>query len=243
LLANGIVAIPFCTGIIPIVTCVQSFVNYSRFKKLPAKVQEHFNQPKPFKIKTHDIVLGVIFLALCGLTIWKGNNGPISSGTTSGSGQAIFYSASKYKFTIDFPGKPTAHDSSGQVSGNTIPFTTYDSETNNGNQEYDIYAYNWPTKYYNFSALSQANMDSVVSGSLNGIVQGLKGSKVTASNYSKYDGHISDNASFKVSVSGGNVNGYVRVFFINNYEYGILALGSSQGQFNIFANSFHYTGN
>lgn len=245
LLTNGIIGIIYSTGLIPIIVCVQSFINYSRFKKLPKRVQDIYSKPKPYKIMRHDIILGaIVVIVLVGgayLGYWLRHHNPNVSNYASVSSQSSVYTASKYSFTIDFPGSPTATDSTLKVSGYNVPYTTYDSSIDNDTMEFDVYAYAWPTQDFNFSGLSKSNLQSAISDSLNGIVSGVKGT-ISSSNENTFSGYSAMEAIYTAPISGKNITGNIRVFFIGNNEYAINTLGASSTDFEKFANSFQYSG-
>jgi hypothetical protein len=244
LLLNCIVAVPLCVGIIPIYVCIQSINNHARFKDLPENIRALYNAPKRLHVGLRDILvlLVVIIAGVISIGFKVRHLDAVKKTTnTTASAPAPVNTASKYGFTITFPGSVSETDFSEQQSGHTVTYSTYDSTADKGSQDFDVYAYSYPTPFFNYTAQPASAMVTTVHNSLISIIQGLNGTLVN-STPSTYLGHASEDAQFTCLSLGGTITGYIRVLYIGNYEYGIFAKGSSQDAFNSFANSFQYQG-
>ncbi|HEV2402759.1 MAG TPA: hypothetical protein VGS08_01020 [Candidatus Saccharimonadales bacterium] len=247
LLFNGFLLLLLTPGILPLIVSIQSFINYGRYRKLKSKLKPKFTKHQSLHISTIQAIVFTVLIAAGIVSLVFKFRSSTTANTSSQqnnssiSQQSSLYTATNNFFTINFPGRPTVSNSSSQVSGYTVPITTYDSQVNNDSQEYDVYAYSWPSQGFDFTNLSNSDMQSALQTSSTNLVQAIKGN-VTNSNSSNHQGHPSIDTQFTTQISGNTYTGYLRVFFVGNNEYGLLALGSSQDDFNNFANSFNYTG-
>lgn len=245
LLANAIVSFPLCVGILPIYICVQSANNFNRYNELPDNVKELYSKRRLLRFKTFDIILvAVVLLAgfvSAGMKIYKINQNNSKNKAAAASIQSGNFSSSTYTFAIKFPSAPAQTDFTEQESGHTVNYSTFITSADHGAQEYEVYAYSWPSQYYNFDKLTTTALTAAVNNGLNTIVQTNNATSVT-SNDSTFMGHVSDYEQFTAPTFGSTTTGYVRVFYIGNTEYGILTRGASISQFNNFANTFQYTG-
>ncbi len=247
LLLNGFLLLALTPGIFPLIVSIQSFVNYGRYRKLKNKFKPKFSKHPSLQISTSQAIVFVVLILAGILSIGFKFSSSSNANTSAQSNNATLaqrpalFTASNNNFSINFPGTPTTSSSSQQVSGYTVPITTYDSQVNNGSQEYDVYVYNWPSQGFDFSNLSTTDMQTTLKDSASGIIQAVNGKSVNDV-FGNYDGHISLDSQFTTKISGNSYPMYLRVFFVGNNEYGIASLNSSQGDFNSFANSFSYTG-
>jgi hypothetical protein len=245
LLINGIIALPLCAFIFPIYVCVASINNYSRYKDLPRQVQELYRKRKGFKLKILEIVIVVLTLALASASLVIRTQ-DLSKQTSANDAQAtngpVVFSEPKYKFQIKFPSQPATTDFTFQDNGHVVPYTTYVSHSSDGSQDYNLYAYNWPAQYYNFSKQSTTDLAKSVSKAVDRYVLSRKGTVVNRQ-ASTYLGKPSEDAQFTSPTLSSPVKGYIRVFYIGNIEYDIITLNAQQSDFTNFANTFQYTGN
>ena len=236
LVLNGIVCLTLARGIIPLVVAVQSFIAASKYSRARKGGDIRFG--KAARIDTKQKVAFVILICLnivsIGFRVY----------TDDGSAQAVrsqtkSYSSPTDLFTVNYPGQPTVTAGAETVQGKSVPYNTYDS--NVSNQEYTIYAYTWPVDAFNFAGLSAADTQKALKGSSDGTVEGLKGTEVKSSN-SNFLGHLSYDEKFHFQNNGAQYDGYIKLFFVGNREYGLLAVGCTQDEFNTFANSFNLNG-
>jgi hypothetical protein len=247
LLLNWIISFPLCVGIIPIYICVQSFNNYNRFNNLPDNIKELYNKPKRFKIKLIDLILLIAVLIIGAVALilkinhFPGPGSPAKNPITTN--EAVIDKVSDYNFTIKFPNVVTSANLSQQVSGHNVPYVIYDSFANHNSVQYEVYTYSWPSQYFKFSQMSQPAVLAQLKSTLSSISQSLNAT-VASSSQSTFKGYISLDAQISVpNFKKTTTTSYVNVFFVDNYEYGILSIGTSRSDFNNFANTFQYDGN
>jgi hypothetical protein len=241
LLANGILSVIYILGIFPIVICVQSFINYSRFKKLPQKLQKTLSESKRYKLKPYDLILAGIFVIVTIAVLYLGvrHRNSESSSKVSNSSQAYLYKAPVNNFEIDFPAKPTVTSSTSTTSGYSIPYAVYEAYEDNSSKSFDVYVYRWPSKGFNYASMSTANLEQSESSSLNSFVETISG-KVEATSYTTILGYPATSEQFKLTLGGDSLTGYLLGFFIGNNQYSLLSIGSNSEEFNNFAGSFRY---
>jgi len=244
LILNGFISFFLCMAIIPIYICIQSVNNHSRFKDFPEKIQALYKERKGFKIKKNDLVILGVFILIAlvsfGIKEYEVSKTGSKNNTSVNKNQPSVAHLSKYNFTITFPSTPSPTDFTQQINGHTVPYTTYVSYSKNGSQDFDVYAYDWPSQYFNYNAETPAQMSSTIHSSLTSIVQGLKGTIVN-DKASTYSGKPSEDAEFSVpTFAKTNSTGYIKVFFVGNKEYAIISVAAKQSDFNNFVNSFKY---
>jgi hypothetical protein len=200
LLANSIVALPLCAVILPIYVCVQSSSNYYRFKDLPEQIRGLYIERRKHIVSVRDaIFLSLLIIIGIGSFIVRLNHLDKTAGGRGGvsvQAQANAETASDSHFTINFPGAITASTLSEQVSGSTISYTIYASTSNKGSEEYDVYAYSYPTTFSNYLLLApQPGQATAADTALQSLVKGIGGTPIT-SDQSTFLGHTTEEAEF-----------------------------------------------
>lgn len=181
------------------------------------------------------IFVGCIAVMIAIAAATQGSLSTLAS-DSQGSSTVKPFTSTDNTFSINFPGNPTTTNSTTEQDGSTIPYTTYESQVENDTQDYSVIEYDWPGNF-DFTSLSSSDMQTALNDSLTGFVNAIGGS-VSSSSYGTFDNDISEDSAFTMSTKGNVVNGFVRVFFANNYEYIITSIGASQEDFSSFAESF-----
>ncbi len=245
LLATSVVAFPLCFGILPIYVYIRSADSYRKFKELPDKIQLLFNKPKPLRIRVLNVIalvcIVIIGAASIVLKLDRIDTAARQISRSSVQSAPKVNTAAKYRFTITFPGSVSEADFTEKVSSHQVSYASFSSTAGKGAGDYKVYAYHFPETYFKYSSMPQADLAAAVHKSLIASVQGLHG-VLANSSPSTYTGHASEDAEFTCQTFAGTRTGYIRVFYIDSYEYSVIAIGSSNDDFSNFANSFRFKG-
>ena len=246
LLSTCVAAIPLCIGIVPIAICIQAAVNYRRFKSLPEKIQLLFNKPRRIHFSALNIIALVCVSAIGAASIVLNVNRLAAAEREKASSSAsqsapVENTKQNYHFTVTFPANYTATDQTEQVSGHTVNYTTFASTAANGGGDFKVFAYNYPDIYFRYSSKTPAILKNSVHAAVLAFVPALHGSIVTVTP-SIFNGYPSEDATFTSQTFAGSKTGYLRVFYIQNYEFNIVTIGAGKDEFSRFANSFQFVG-
>jgi hypothetical protein len=237
---NALVFIPLSLAIIPLFLCIQSFQNLKRYKKLPLQIQTLYSKPKKLGLPWWQFVLlallVIISIGSLILQLKDLNTTPVVS--TGSNSSTTIDTASKSHFTITFPGSFTAQDLTKQVSGHDVAYAAYVSPVDSS-QVYDLYAYNYPPQYFNYAKMPASQLAPAVHTALLSTVDDLHG-KLVKSSPTTYASYTAEEGEFTSQTLTGSMTGYIRVFYVGNYQYSIVTIGVDQTNFDKFANSFKY---
>jgi hypothetical protein len=145
------------------------------------------------------------------------------------------YISTQYGFSINFPGNPTATDSSVQVQGVSVPTTTYERDNNNDNRDFLVSVDNYPSQF------DMSDTNARLEGVLNGEIENVKGATLVSSSYGTLAGYTSITGHATVSDSGQTFDMYSTSLLKGNLLYNIITVGASEQDFSSFANSFQFT--
>lgn len=184
--------------------------------------------------KVFGIVAFLVGFAVVG-AIFNHHNSPSQpSNYLTSSSSSRPYTSTQYGFSIDFPGNPTATDSSVQVQGVSVPTTSYERDNNNGNTIFYVTVDNYPSQF------DMSDTKARLEGALNGEVENTKGATLVSSSYGTLAGYTSITGHATVSESGQTFDMYNTSLLKGNTLYNILTVGASESDFNNFANSFQF---
>jgi hypothetical protein len=245
LLANSIVAFPLSFAVLPIYICVQASNNYTRYKDLPDKIQQLFNKPRWPRLGIIDAI-ALIVVVLLGAVSLTFKFGQLNAATRQAAIAAIkpvpkVDTAGRSHFTINFPGSVVISDFTEQVSGHTVTYSTYSSTAGKDKGDFKVYAYYSSEPSFKYSSMQPAALTSAVHKSLTNLVKDMHGT-ISSSTPATFAGSPSEEAEFTDQTFAGTNTGYIRVFFMQDYEYAVIAIGSGRPAFNDYADSFRFTG-
>ena len=246
LLANTLMSFPLSFTLLPIYICVQASNNYTRYKDLPEKIQQLFNKSKWPRVGIVDAIFLVTAAILCaGSLTLKFNQ--LNSAARKAAIAAIkpvskVDTASRAHFTITFPGSSVGvSDFTEQISGHTVAYSTFSSTAGKGKGDFTVYAYNYPEPPFKYSTMQPAALAGAVHKTLTDLVKEMHGT-ISSTTPATFAGSPSEEAEFTAQTFAGTSTGYIRVFFMQNYEYAVIAIGSGRNAFNDYADSFRFTG-
>jgi hypothetical protein len=145
------------------------------------------------------------------------------------------YTSTQFGFSVNFPGAPTATDTSLQIQGINVPVTNYERDNNNGNADYIVTVDSYP------SSFDMSDTKARLEGALNGEVENVKGSTLVSSNFTTIAGYTAITGHAKVTEDGQSYDMYSTSFLKSNTMFSMLTVGVSASDFNNFANSFKFS--
>jgi hypothetical protein len=185
--------------------------------------------------KVIGIVAFLVGFAIVGAIFNHNHSSNQPSNYLTSSSSTRPYTSAQYGFSIDFPGNPTATDSSVQVQGVSVPTTSYERDNNNGNTIFYVTVDSYPSQF------DMSDTKARLEGALNGEVENTKGATLVSSSYGTLAGSTSITGHATVSESGQTFDMYNTSLLKGNTLYNILTVGASESDFNNFANSFQFT--
>jgi len=148
------------------------------------------------------------------------------------------YTSKQYGFTINFLGTPTVTNSSAQIQGVSIPITKYEVSNNNGNLDYAVEVYAYPS-IFDLSNI-KSNLRGVLDNEVSTFTKNDNGSSLKSSNYGTLDGYTTINAHLAENTNGQTFGIYITNLLKGNTLFKIVTIGASESGFNNFANSFKF---
>ena len=181
------------------------------------------------------LLISVILIAISSISNYsKDGESDISQGkdylTTDTSWRD--YTSTKFGFTIQFPGNPTSENSSLDVQGVAVPYSSYSRY--NGDIGYVVMACEYPSEF------DMSDVDASLEGSLNGSVQNIKGGSLISSHYEQFKGYRAIRGIISVSVDSKIYNMYELVFIKGNTKHIFMTFDVPQSDFEKFINSFRF---
>jgi len=180
-------------------------------------------------------ILVLVILALVGEVFNHYNPSSQTNSSLTTSTSTRPYESTQYGFSIDFPGIPTATDSTSKVQGISVPTTSYELDNNNGNTDFYVTVVAYPSQF------NMSDTKTTLEGALNGEIENIKGATLVSSSYGTLEGYTSITGHATVSNNGQTFNLYITILLKSNTLYAIVTVGATQSDFNNFANSFQLT--
>jgi len=151
------------------------------------------------------------------------------------------YVSTQGGFKISFPyGLPNTKNSTLNVQGVGIPYTSYYTTSNNNNIQYILTDYNFPSKQFDLTNLSLANSKTFLQDEVNEYAQSQK-SQITSSSFTSFQGYRALEAQLgNTSVISVNEAHYLSFLDKQNF-FIIQTWGTSKGNYQAFVNSFKFT--
>jgi hypothetical protein len=143
------------------------------------------------------------------------------------------YTATKYGFTMELPGNPTVSDDSSRVNGVNIPTTQY--ELISGNTVYEMGVSTYPASLHLQD--TKAELQSI----MNGVLQSQKGATLTDSHYEQIQGVTALFVTISAPQDGQIVTENIADLIKGDRLYNMVGGDVSQGDFNTFTHSLHFT--
>ena len=178
------------------------------------------------------VIVGAV-LRHFGMGSNSSTNQPSNYLTTNNSTRV--YTSTQDGFSINFPGNPTATDSTVQVQGVSVPTTTYERDNNNGNTDFIVSVDKYPASF------DESDVNARLEGALNGEIQNVKGATLVSSNFGTLAGYTSITGHARVSESGQTYDLFSTDLLKGNTLYQIITVGASETDFNSFTTSFQFT--
>lgn len=206
--------------------------------KLPDKITS--NKPAQTQKKSGKYVIGWVilgFVLLCGYiaqAVIRSEINSIKNDTQSSAADSSWktYISTQDGFEVDFiGGLPTVENTSIDVQGYSVPYTTY--ERDNDNTYWILGVYKYPSDF------DMSDVNARLEGSLNGAIQNTQGATLVKSEYVQLDGRTAIKAEYTVTQSSQLINVYYLSTLLGNTMYALLGSGGSESDFNTFVNSFH----
>lgn len=226
-------------GLIPIIVFFSLLVTYFKYRKDNKTLSNSGRSAWKVDWTKKEIIWSVIAIVVGAAGYIGGaisaSQSPTSTNYFTSNTSPAPYTSTQYGFSIDFPGNPTATDSSVQVQGVSVPTTSYERDNNNGNTIFYVTVDNYPSQF------DMSDTKARLEGALNGEVGNVKGATLVSSSYGTVAGYTSITGHATVSDSGQTFDMYNTSLLKGNTLYNILTVGASESDFNNFANSFQFT--
>jgi hypothetical protein len=150
------------------------------------------------------------------------------------------YIAIKDNFKIQFPSAPTPTNSSTNLAGVNVPYTTYQVQSNNSNTLYAVAVYNLPTNNPNFPISTTTEQKSFLQQWVNGTPNTSNGvtTSLLSSSFINFKGYSTTSSHYLDTGDGETLNTYQYAFLRGTALYVIITVGVPQSTFSTFANSF-----
>jgi len=242
---NRYVTLPLSIAIIPIYFHLNASKSYRVYTTFPDKVQALFNKPIKIRIGIVDVLVLTGLLSLVALSaIYNLHRIDAASSKAHQIAAPLaprVDTATSYHFTIKFPGASSVVNLSETVSGQTVSYSVFASTPGKGQGDFRVYAYHYPDNAFKFATMPEVTLAAAVHKSLISAVQAAQGTLVN-STPADFAGRPSEDGEFTDKTFAGSRIGYIRVFYIENYQYNLMAIGSTKATFDNFANSFQFRG-
>jgi hypothetical protein len=144
------------------------------------------------------------------------------------------YTSAQYNFSADFPGLPVEKNSSEKIQDYDVPTTTIEKDLDNGSKVYYIQIVNYP------AAFDMSDTTARLEGAFNGSVQNTKGASNPTNKLIKFANFDGIGGSYNVDSDGQTYTVRLVHFLNGNKLYTLMAIGTSDEEYQSFINSFHF---
>jgi heme/copper-type cytochrome/quinol oxidase subunit 2 len=144
------------------------------------------------------------------------------------------YTSAQYNFSADFPGLPVEKNSSEKIQDHDVPTTTIEKELDNGGKVYYIQIVNYPSDF------DMSDTTARLEGAFNGSVQNTKGASNPTNKLIKFANHDGISGSYDVDSDGQTYTVRLIHFLNGNQLYSLMAIGTSDEEYQSFISSFHF---
>jgi hypothetical protein len=142
------------------------------------------------------------------------------------------YSSATDGFSVNFPEDPEVESLTEDVSGISVPYTQYATETDNGNKAYIVQVVHYPTADFDLVGKERTGLD----GAMKAMEEGA--TVLSSSNDATFLGYPAANNNFTQVKEGVSYNFYTLNFVKGNSLYTIMTGNEDEAGFNAFVNTF-----
>ena len=246
----AIATLPLCLGLIPILIDIEFWKMNKRLKEYEEKGAKAFISDKEFlagepKRKRRNkiawtilLLIIAVFVVLIIVAVSSSSNS--SNSSTNSSPNSLLtseamtpYNSVEHGFKINFPGFPETERDTVEVSGYSIPYTSYLKESNGGEVAYLV-------AVYDYSGLD-LNESGALEGAVNGAVQNTQGASLISSELTTYRGLNAIDAHYIAPIEGKSYDGYMKAFIKSGKMIAVFTIGASKSEFDNYMGSFSFT--
>jgi len=182
------------------------------------------------------VVGAVLLVAIAIVLIILFMSRPNSAGLTTSFGSDVL------KFGVDFPAAPKATNNAMTVQGTTVPYITYQANTNSNKISYVVTIYRYSIAGFTFSDNDKRNL---LETDIKGLEQTGYENLEDSSNNGHFYGYPSADAIYNsktTDADGNTTTTYVKAFVRGNDLYDVKVSGLSQDSYMAFVNTFQFVG-